>query len=83
MTPKMGQLHSNDNKKTLNWTAETPTSNHTETIKRLERMTFRISLNSRKHGYLKLAAISISKTYLTPIYPPSLKPIHLQCNMLV
>ena len=83
MTPKMGQLHSNDNKKTLNWTAETPTSNHTETIKRLERLTFRISLNSRKHGYLKLAVISISETYLTPIYPPSLRPIHLQCNMLV
>jgi len=44
MTPKMGQLHSIDSKKKLNWTAETPTSNHTETIKRLKRLTFRTSL---------------------------------------
>ena len=83
MTPKMGQLHSNDNKKTLNWTGETPISNHTETIKRLKRLTFETSLNPRKHGYLKLAAVSISETYLIPIYPRSLKLIHLQCNMLV
>ena len=83
MTPKMGQLHSNDNKKTLNWTGETPTSNHTETIKRLKRLTFETLLNPRKHGYLKLAAVSISETYLIPIYPRSLKLIHLQCNMLV
>ena len=83
MTPKMGQLHSNDNKKTLNWTGETPTSNHTETIKRLKRLTFETSLNLRKHGYLKLAIVSISETYLIPIYPRSLKLIHLQCNMLV
>ena len=83
MTPKMGQLHSNDNKKTLNWTGETLTSNHTETIKRLKRLTFETSLNPRKHGYLKLAAVSISETYLIPIYPRSLKLIHLQCNMLV
>ena len=83
MTPKMGQLHSNDNKKTLNCTGETPTSNHTETIKRLKRLTFETSLNPRKHGYLKLAAVSISETYLIPIYPRSLKLIHLQCNMLV
>ena len=83
MTPKMGQLHSNDNKKTLNWTGETPTSNHTETIKRLKRLTFETSLNLRKHGYLKLATVSISETYLIPIYPRSLKLIHLQCNMLV